>query len=743
MPFDYSNIAKQYKAMGPAGRAGAASGPGPSPVPAGGSATSAPPAPATGGGSVLTNPNKTTAGKVIGKSVGGVFSFLGDVTKAIVKPLASTVVQFPRAFVSGVAGIAGREDVRTEWSKPVNVPGLEEVKGLSAVPGDAQRYGTQTPGQTAGQALEIASSAVGGSSAASAVTRAGSVPVRALAKQGAKEGLKAGFLGGAGAELQDPEAGLGDTIAGGLKGAAIGGALGFAVPIVAAKGKSIWRSMFDSTPAKAAGAADDVARAADSAIPGGPVTPDAAPPAPGMTPVPKPTAASISVASPEDAAEQIGRAADEAAGVRPPPGQAPTPGATRVVPPSEVPPGLYPGADRASTTPKGRILNPSKNPIPLEEPLKKEAISAGIDERVIDLIDGASYADRVKMQRQMAQAYKKSKSYMTERPVSIAGESVMERVNHVSEARKQVGKEYGELVKRLPNQPVDVSAVKKGFLDALEEDGVVLKGGVDEAPKAAVGGKVAKPEKVKLDFSKTRYRNDKGAQKLISQLYDDLSADRLTPKEIVTTRQRIFDDLDLGSKQQALSDRTSSVIKRVRDELDEPLRAMSPAYAEKSKLYAQTMEALKDFYKLMGKSFQDGEESVMNLRAGEVGSRLGGNASANPIMVLDQLEQAALATGMEVDDDLARQFFFADILDDAYGITQPKSLRGDVTRAGEQAMENVGLAADFARGKALSVTGKLYQRAMGQTKEDQIELLKKLLGMPYKQRGIIEKLAGE
>lgn len=66
--------------------------------------------------------------------------------------LLKPVVQFPRAAAAGIAGLFGNKEAEARFSKPVNVPILGEVKGLSAVPGDAQRYGTLNSGETLTQA---------------------------------------------------------------------------------------------------------------------------------------------------------------------------------------------------------------------------------------------------------------------------------------------------------------------------------------------------------------------------------------------------------------------------------------------------------------------------------------------------------------------------------------------------------------------------------------------------------------
>jgi len=78
-----------------------------------------------------------------------------DLAVGTVKSVAKPFVQMPRAFVAGIKGTMGDVEGEREWSKPVDVPVLGEVKGLSAVPSHAKEYGTQTAWEDVGQAADM------------------------------------------------------------------------------------------------------------------------------------------------------------------------------------------------------------------------------------------------------------------------------------------------------------------------------------------------------------------------------------------------------------------------------------------------------------------------------------------------------------------------------------------------------------------------------------------------------------
>jgi len=157
-------------------------------------------------------------------------NFAKDTAISIAKPIAQTAVQLPRAFVAGTAGFLGNKEVEAQFSRPVNVPLLGTVKGLSANPNDTAAYGTQTGMQTAGQAIEIGASLVGGSAVKGALTQGAKGMAKAAIKTGIKEGAVAGGLSGLGVDLQrknsTPVSAAISATGGALAGVALGGLMG-------------------------------------------------------------------------------------------------------------------------------------------------------------------------------------------------------------------------------------------------------------------------------------------------------------------------------------------------------------------------------------------------------------------------------------------------------------------------------------------------------------------------------------
>lgn len=188
----------------------------------------------------------------MGKTLKGAADFAGGVARDIVKPVASLVPQMAGAFMGGIAGLTGDEKGEEKWKKPINLPGLGEVKMLSAVPGDVNKFDTKNAEETAGQAIDIAATTMGGGEAESLAKGVGKKSLGSLMKEGAVEGAKIGASGGMGSAMEQNQGAYdvaGSTVAGGVTGGILGG-----ITAPALKGLS---GLWDHVSGKA-GAIEDV-----------------------------------------------------------------------------------------------------------------------------------------------------------------------------------------------------------------------------------------------------------------------------------------------------------------------------------------------------------------------------------------------------------------------------------------------------------------------------------------------------
>lgn len=349
----------------------------------------------------------------------------------------------------------------------------------------------------------------------------------------------------------------------------------------------------------------------------------------------------------------------------------------------------------------------------------KEVLDQGFDRADVAIIKNSSSADKRVFQKMLNTAEKASGDRtVAERPIQEAGKTVIKRAKFLLGRRQRVGEQLGEMVKSLPEEPVPVEAAYDDFVSGLSESGIKVK-----------------PNGV-LDFRNSRYANNSKIQSQLQSLYKDIrpnsNGDVLrTPQRIYRIRQRLFTDLNLGKKNNEFDDYAISLMERTRSRLGGVLEDASPGYKKLSGRYAQITEALSDFNKLTGKNF-DIDSSSADLRVGEVSNRLLGNASGRTMEILKRLEDTAVQNGFVKKQDVRSQVLFADLLEDLFGTTQSRSLRGQVQRGTQDAVDGVEIAADAATGNlgsAVLKTGKKLfggKKPNGPTKE-QLDALRKLL----------------
>lgn len=151
-------------------------------------------------------------------------SFLGDMARSVIKPIAQLPVQFVRTIASNTAALSGNQEAATRYARPVNVPFLGEVKALGrgATP-EAQEL-VASPKETLGQAFDIASTAVSGGKGILG---------------GLKAGAKSGLLAGVGEGLKNEKGTTRDLIASGVTGTLFGSVVGGGLPAIGEVASSI------------------------------------------------------------------------------------------------------------------------------------------------------------------------------------------------------------------------------------------------------------------------------------------------------------------------------------------------------------------------------------------------------------------------------------------------------------------------------------------------------------------------
>ncbi len=360
------------------------------------------------------------------------------------------------------------------------------------------------------------------------------------------------------------------------------------------------------------------------------------------------------------------------------------------------------------------------------DPVAKKALDEGIDPTDVQFIKNASPEDKKAFQDMYKIAEQASKDKtVTQQPVEVAGKSLVNRVKFLDSVRKDTGKELGSLAKSMEQTPLDITPTVDKLSSNLDDAGISIgKGGI-------------------LDFSGSRYADQPAVQKQLQQVYSSIADGQLDPSKIISTRQRLFTNLNYAKAGNEIvpGDNADRILGEVYESLDDPLKVANPQYAELAKKYAQTSSAIRDFGNAIGKNF-DLKDNLIDLRAGEVGQRILGNASAKPLALIQNISETAKGLGYTGTDNVRDQFLFSSMLQDPklnlFEPTQTGSLRGQVGRG---VMDTIK---DF-KGGLVSGTAKLAEKGLsaadGISPEGKRNAVQGLIGLGA-DKGINAPLAG-
>ena len=351
--------------------------------------------------------------------------------------------------------------------------------------------------------------------------------------------------------------------------------------------------------------------------------------------------------------------------------------------------------------------------------LGQEAIKQGFKPGVIAAIKASSPEDRRSM-RQMVDVLKRGRENeryrAANRPADVLGHSVVRRIDHLFETKRQAGKELDVAAEALRGRRVDIQPAIDSFIERLNQAGVRLK---------------MQGRKIVADLSDSDMQGDRQSQRLLNTVLERLSDTQAPDGYRVHTAKRFLDtQVDFRKKgQNGLANRTEAIVKGLRHDLNESLRAISDDYRLANDKFSETLTALDDYQRAAGTSINL-EGPNANKALGQASRKLVTNYTSrvNMIDALERVNETAKKYGMRVDDDIMSQLIFANELDRMFGAPGTGTFKGQIEEAlrtgvqkanqsmTENAVDAIGAAARKARGitddNALSAIERLLDREL-------------------------------
>lgn len=342
-----------------------------------------------------------------------------------------------------------------------------------------------------------------------------------------------------------------------------------------------------------------------------------------------------------------------------------------------------------------------------ELPQVRQAVSSGIDERFVRQLTDLTQDNLKSVQRMQDIATSESLKATGKRTKDVIGDVVAEQMKTLRKAAQDIGEKIGKVEKTAKIDPLSGDELFSKMDNLLREQGIIL---------GREGGLV----------STGRFSTDEA--KLFRSILDEVPlTGSFTAEDIINLKRRIAKTAASKGRQLKLE---MADVNRVVGLLEGAINdALPVAYRQLAKEYAEVMNVLSSWLRVLG-SAKNTSYTVDDLIEeggalfGEKAMRVLGNASSSVEGVLDDLVASAKLYGYEGADEITALANWADIIENAYGLTQRGSLQGRALQAGKDVAE--GAIATATTGP-LGVLGKSLQFVTGQSGKNKQKAIEQLL----------------
>jgi len=346
--------------------------------------------------------------------------------------------------------------------------------------------------------------------------------------------------------------------------------------------------------------------------------------------------------------------------------------------------------------------------------LAAEAIKQGVDQGIVATIKGSTKVDKTKMLKMleiMRKTKENPKFAMKNRPSDVAGNSLIERVNHIKSVNKTAGSQLDDVAKSLKGKQGNIEPALSGLADDLDGMGITL----DRAGKPNFIGSdiegLAGPEKVIKDILIRMRRIKRGKT--------------TDAHEMHRLKKYIDEQVTYGKSGEGLKGKTENILKKLRKSVDDSLDKDFKEYNTANTTYSDTVDALDSLQDVAGKKmdlFGPNAEKA----TGTLLRRMMSNAQSRVTLVdaVDKLEAMSKKYGGQFADDISSQMLFADELDNFFGPTARTSLAGETAKGVKKGAE---IAKRSSLDAAVELGASGVEKLRGINEENAIKSISELL----------------
>ncbi len=366
-----------------------------------------------------------------------------------------------------------------------------------------------------------------------------------------------------------------------------------------------------------------------------------------------------------------------------------------------------------------------------DKPAQK-LLRQGVDETDVAIMQSMSPADREAAKKMVQIAKEVSDTGLpTKRQQEVVGQAFMTRVKDVETLNRTAGGQIDDIARtQLAGKQVNAGKATDQFFNQLERDGVDI-----DALRLA-----NTKEEIAQAFEGSSYEGLDTVQRtlktVLKRVDPDLAGANMDGLQLHRAKRFIDNQVTYGKNAEGLVGDAERLLKGLRSSIDDVLDTTFPDYNVANTQYKETIEALDEMRRLIGRDFI-GSGDIANLRAGEVMNRLLGQASAKPMSALQNLENVSRKYGNSYSDSIVKQVRFADLLDDIYETVPKGSLQGRVSGGVASGIDQgVGFMNRMRQGGLISATidtaGDIAKGAAGVTPEARQKAVEEFLGLTTK-----------
>lgn len=309
---------------------------------------------------------------------------------------------------------------------------------------------------------------------------------------------------------------------------------------------------------------------------------------------------------------------------------------------------------------------------------------------------------------------RRDKTYKDFNPPRLAlGDSLFSRYDAVKNANRAAGKAVKAETDALKGVALDLDSLNqgplRGFAESLNELGVKVNRNGD------------------VFFQGSAFEGLDGPQSIVNRVIKQLNNTQATSAYDVHRMKQWIDeaviDYDRVKPSGGVKGKADRLVEQLRADINQYLRDLSPGYEKANKDYSDTIQALDNVHKMIGRQNATSPRSMARSARSALSNA---QKSENTIKMIDEMEELSARFGAQHDDDLKTLSSFVQTLEKLFPDTKPPAaIGGEITKAIPE------VAINAATGSGADGTINLLRRGankvMGKTEASQQEELLRVL----------------